>query len=335
MSYFLFTKIAFFFFFHSNRFRNSMAEIELTVDVIPHFRDDVQLSVSEYRSKLYDLMSSVSSLNSRTSSKASTELSSSPSMKSDTPASIGFDESSKSKNTKINKNYVDSQNEVKSYKKRLVRSNSTTSACGATDHPQTQYLHSHSMLTRSPLEKPLTRLDGRKTESYAKNSSQTTYYKSNSRNQLVNSTFSKQNKPLTMPQLNNANTTMKKSSVDFNTNAGRRRCMVHSNSLDSKLITRADGYYDINGMLVSKNYAALGNDQKNENNTKCHALSNIQYRPKPTSIYGSVTAKYLEPNGVTEKKQTNALQEDAFEVNSRLKTLVNKIRNHKAKVLKK
>lgn len=40
------------------RFRNSIVESELNVDIIPPFRDDIQLSVSEYRSKLYEIMSS-------------------------------------------------------------------------------------------------------------------------------------------------------------------------------------------------------------------------------------------------------------------------------------
>lgn len=39
------------------RFRNTSHELELTVDVVPPFRDDIQLSVSEYRSKLYEIMS--------------------------------------------------------------------------------------------------------------------------------------------------------------------------------------------------------------------------------------------------------------------------------------
>lgn len=41
-----------------NRFRNASPESELHSDIVPPFRDDVQLSVSEYRSKLYELMSS-------------------------------------------------------------------------------------------------------------------------------------------------------------------------------------------------------------------------------------------------------------------------------------
>lgn len=40
-------------FFH--RFRNSIPEMELDVDIIPPFRDDIRLSVPEYRSKLYEI----------------------------------------------------------------------------------------------------------------------------------------------------------------------------------------------------------------------------------------------------------------------------------------
>ncbi|XP_059609517.1 mitogen-activated protein kinase 15 [Phlebotomus argentipes] len=43
------------------RFRKSIDEPELTKNVLPPFRDDVQLSVSEYRSKLYELMAGTSS----------------------------------------------------------------------------------------------------------------------------------------------------------------------------------------------------------------------------------------------------------------------------------
>ena len=39
------------------RFRNTQSEEELTCDIVPPFRDDVQLSVVEYRSKLYEIMS--------------------------------------------------------------------------------------------------------------------------------------------------------------------------------------------------------------------------------------------------------------------------------------
>lgn len=38
------------------RFRHKLPEIELNQDIIPVFRDDVQLSVTEYRTKLYDIM---------------------------------------------------------------------------------------------------------------------------------------------------------------------------------------------------------------------------------------------------------------------------------------
>lgn len=38
------------------RFRNALPELELTADIVPPFRDDIQLSVSEYRSKLYEIM---------------------------------------------------------------------------------------------------------------------------------------------------------------------------------------------------------------------------------------------------------------------------------------
>lgn len=38
------------------RFRNSIPEIELKVDILPPFRDDVRLSVPEYRSKLYEIV---------------------------------------------------------------------------------------------------------------------------------------------------------------------------------------------------------------------------------------------------------------------------------------
>lgn len=39
------------------RFRNTSPECELNADIVPPFRDDVQLTVSEYRSKLYEIMS--------------------------------------------------------------------------------------------------------------------------------------------------------------------------------------------------------------------------------------------------------------------------------------
>lgn len=38
------------------RFRNTSPELELDTDIVPPFRDDVQLTVSEYRSKLYEIM---------------------------------------------------------------------------------------------------------------------------------------------------------------------------------------------------------------------------------------------------------------------------------------
>lgn len=38
------------------RFRYKLPELELSQDIIPVFRDDVQLSVTEYRTKLYDIM---------------------------------------------------------------------------------------------------------------------------------------------------------------------------------------------------------------------------------------------------------------------------------------
>lgn len=38
------------------RFRNTSPEIELNTDVVPPFRDDIQLTVAEYRSKLYETM---------------------------------------------------------------------------------------------------------------------------------------------------------------------------------------------------------------------------------------------------------------------------------------
>lgn len=38
------------------RFRNSIPEIELKVDILPPFRDDVRLSVPEYRAKLYEIV---------------------------------------------------------------------------------------------------------------------------------------------------------------------------------------------------------------------------------------------------------------------------------------
>lgn len=38
------------------RFRNSIPEIELNVDVLPPFRDDIRLTVPEYRSKLYEIV---------------------------------------------------------------------------------------------------------------------------------------------------------------------------------------------------------------------------------------------------------------------------------------
>lgn len=40
------------------KFRNSQQELQLNCDVLPPFRDDVQLSVPEYRSKLYELVQS-------------------------------------------------------------------------------------------------------------------------------------------------------------------------------------------------------------------------------------------------------------------------------------
>lgn len=42
------------------KFRNSQQELRLSCDVLPPFRDDVQLSVPEYRSKLYELVQSTS-----------------------------------------------------------------------------------------------------------------------------------------------------------------------------------------------------------------------------------------------------------------------------------
>lgn len=38
------------------KFRNSIPEIELSVDILPPFRDDVRLTVPEYRSKLYEIV---------------------------------------------------------------------------------------------------------------------------------------------------------------------------------------------------------------------------------------------------------------------------------------
>uniref|UniRef100_A0A1A9W790 Mitogen-activated protein kinase n=1 Tax=Glossina brevipalpis TaxID=37001 RepID=A0A1A9W790_9MUSC len=38
------------------KFRNSIPELELNVDILPPFRDDVRLTVSEYRSKLYEIV---------------------------------------------------------------------------------------------------------------------------------------------------------------------------------------------------------------------------------------------------------------------------------------
>lgn len=46
------------FFFNQNRFRHTSSEPELSSDVITPFRDDIQLSVQQYRSKLYELISS-------------------------------------------------------------------------------------------------------------------------------------------------------------------------------------------------------------------------------------------------------------------------------------
>lgn len=45
------------------KFRNSQQEYKLSCDVLPPFRDDVQLSVPEYRSKLYELVQSTSTSN--------------------------------------------------------------------------------------------------------------------------------------------------------------------------------------------------------------------------------------------------------------------------------
>lgn len=39
------------------KFRNMLSEEELSVDIVPPFRDDIQLSISEYRSKIYEIMS--------------------------------------------------------------------------------------------------------------------------------------------------------------------------------------------------------------------------------------------------------------------------------------
>uniref|UniRef100_A0A1B0D826 Protein kinase domain-containing protein n=2 Tax=Phlebotomus papatasi TaxID=29031 RepID=A0A1B0D826_PHLPP len=44
------------------RYRRTIDELELTRNIVPPFRDDVQLSVSEYRSKLYELMAGTSSV---------------------------------------------------------------------------------------------------------------------------------------------------------------------------------------------------------------------------------------------------------------------------------
>ncbi|KAI8127969.1 hypothetical protein FF38_04847 [Lucilia cuprina] len=38
------------------KFRNSIPELELNVDILPPFRDDVRLTVPEYRSKLYEIV---------------------------------------------------------------------------------------------------------------------------------------------------------------------------------------------------------------------------------------------------------------------------------------
>lgn len=43
------------------KFRNSQQEFQLNCDILPPFRDDVQLSVPEYRSKLYELVQTTSS----------------------------------------------------------------------------------------------------------------------------------------------------------------------------------------------------------------------------------------------------------------------------------
>lgn len=43
------------------KFRNSQQEFQLSCDILPPFRDDVQLSVPEYRSKLYELVQITSS----------------------------------------------------------------------------------------------------------------------------------------------------------------------------------------------------------------------------------------------------------------------------------
>lgn len=219
---------------------------------------------------------------------------------------------------------MDAQNRIKSEKKRMIRSNSTTPAHGVMDQPQTHYLHLHSTIVpRPPLEKPPT---SQKNEPYAKNNSRATSYKGYLKNQIEpDSTITKANKSITMPQLNSVNMTAKKNNIESNI-GHRRRCMIHSNSLDGKLITKGDGHYEMNGVL--------SNDHKNENNLKNHFLSNIQQRPKPVTNYNSVTAKYLHPNDVIDKKQTNATQEDVFETNSRLKALENKIRSHKADMLK-
>lgn len=45
-------------FIFAHRFRHVLPEPELSMDIVPPFRDDIQLSVHEYRSKLYELISS-------------------------------------------------------------------------------------------------------------------------------------------------------------------------------------------------------------------------------------------------------------------------------------
>lgn len=60
-----------------NRFRHVLPEPELSTDIVPPFRDDIQLSVQEYRSKLYELISSVEKNNfiSKSSATATNVLS--------------------------------------------------------------------------------------------------------------------------------------------------------------------------------------------------------------------------------------------------------------------
>lgn len=163
-------------------------------------------------------------------------------------------------------------------------------------------------------------------------------YKGGSKTQSDHEKIVTQNtKSLTMPLLSNVTTmNVKKNENNANSTLGRRRLIVHSNSLDGKLTTKMDGHYELNGPSNNKNFSVLCNTHKNENHSKYEVLCNVQPRCKTSVNQEGLLAKYLVNNGqpIVDKKAANKVQQPDFEANSRLRTLENKIRNHKTDVLK-